>query len=887
MSFRCTSLTHLLLLLLSSCAHDKDTEWPPRDGAETGTGLFSEGCPQQGSALAREIGVEGVLPGEVAVGTRGDFLLANAHAAFAITDVEGQATYWYYGGALADAVPMDGCVPGEDKLDEVGIVLAEIDLGSVEQSTVRGFRADTVEVLNDGSDGEAAVVRATGTDDMHWLVEYTLIGEAINDGGRPLSEPFGTEIVVDYVLPPDSPVLRIEVGVTNVGDGPFTLVEAALISLGPTLEQTSYASDALNIAGFDFDGGLPWVMATDGRGAYAWGIGDATLATMSIAGINIIADLAQLSDGLNLLPGQQRTLIRYLSVGAAGGTSATEPLLEANPVPLLGQPADVGVIAGQVVDSAGRGVQTQVVTQALAPGAAWDDFDAVPTASDGRFRVVVPAFDDAWNFRVLTRDPARDASSAVNVQPGQADVQLVVPPRGTLTFEIVDDAGAPSPGRIYLEREDGTRRDFWVAGTGALDLPPGQWEWVVTRGYEYASVEGMVQVPEDGVAQIDPVLVHVVDTSGWMSVDTHVHTSDSPDSDIDQATQLRHAAAHGLEIVIHTEHEAIVDRSAVPAEAGVEAWVNNITGEEVTSVTIEHMTMFPAVPDGSIRGAPVAWYGLDIATLFGNMRERSEGGVTLINHPGYLDRIGWDRVTAAPTLADPTLLGLPSDAPLWSWDLDGIEVMNGHGSPFQDGNRRFDNWMSMVNAGHQVVGVGCSDDHHGREVGFPRTYYRSVTDDPDAHDSQEMTAAFHAGQLQASAGGFARVEIDGAGPGDLVTDVDGLVDLDVYLEALPEIDMTHFVVFVNCDQVDSVRVTDPVGVEKYSGLVPLNLVGDSQVVIAAFGSEALARGMPQYDATRVPRVLTSPIYVDGDGDGAFSAPGGRECVYDLDESVAL
>jgi len=45
--------------------------------------------------------------------------------------------------------------------------------------------------------------------------------------------------------------------------------------------------------------------------------------------------------------------------------------------------------------------------------------------------------------------------------------------------------------------------------------------------------------------------------------------------------------------------------------------------------------------------------------------------------------------------------------------------------------------------------------------------------------------------------------------------------------------------------------------------------------------------MPQYDATRVPRVLTSPIYVDGDGDGAFSAPGGRECVYDLDESVAL
>jgi len=782
---------------------------------------------------------------------------------------------------------MEGCEPGEDKLDDVGIVLAEIDLGAVAQSTVRGFRADTVEVLQDGSDGQAAVVRATGTDDVHWLVEYTLIGEAMNDGGRPLSSPFGTEIVVDYVLEPDSPVLRIEVTVTNTGEEPFSLVEAALISLGPTLEQTSYASDALTIAGFDFAGGLPWVMATDGLGAYAWGIGDATLATMSIAGINIIADLAQLSDGLNLLPGQQRTLTRYLSVGAAGGSSATEPLLEANPVPLLGQPAEIGVVTGKVVDQAGRPVQTRVVTQALAPGASWDDFDDVLTAQDGSFRVVVPTFDDAWQYRLVTRDSGRDPSPSVDVQPGQAGVELVVPPRGTLTFEIVDDAGVPSPGRIHLERDDGARRDFWVAGTGAVNLPPGQWSWVVTRGYEYASVVGSVDMPEDGVAEIAPVMVHMVDTVGWMSVDTHVHTSDSPDSDITQATQLRHAAAHGLEIVIHTEHEAIVDRSIVPAEAGVADWVNNVIGEEVTSVTIEHMTMFPAVPDGSIRGGPVFWYGLDIAALFGNMRERSEGGVNLINHPGYLDRIGWDRLTASPTLTDPTLLGLPADAPLWSWDLDGMEVMNGHGSPFQDGNRRFDNWMSMVNAGHRVVGVGCSDDHHGREVGFPRTYYRSATDDPGALDTQEMTAAFHAGQLQASAGGFARVEIDGAGPGDLVTDVDGLVDLDVHLEALPEIDMTHFVVFVNCDQVDSVRVTDPAGVEKYSGLVPLNLVGDSQVVIAAFGSEPLALGMPQYDATRVPRVLTSPIYVDGDGDGLYSAPGGRECVYDLDESVAL
>jgi len=877
----------LAMAMLLSCNQDKDAAGPASLGPTYGEGVFAEGCPAEGGALAREIGVDSTLPGKAAVGTKGDFLLANEHAAFAITDVEGQATYWYYGGAIADAAPMSGCTPGEDKLDEIGIVLAELNLIAVEQSTVRAFRAESVEVLNDGSDGEAAVVRAIGTDDVHWLVEYTLIGEAAALGGREFSEPFGTQITVDYILPPDDPVLRIEVTVENVGSSTFTLVEAALLQLGETLDRYAYSSMSIDIAGYDFDGGLPWVMYTDGMGAYAWGIEDATLAFMSISGVNIIADLAQLNGGLYLSPGQSRTLTRFFAVGGGGGTSAIEPFLAANPAPLLDQPATAGAITGHVVDQSGNGLRSVILTETKAPGADWDRLDSTPTETNGTFRVVVPHFEDAWQYRLIAVDDGRDDSPSVNVNPGNEGIEIVVPPRGTLTFDITDGEGAASPGRIWLQRDDGERRDFWVTGRGALSVPPGAWDWVVTRGYEFASVSGEIVIADDGVAGIEPVMLRLIDTIGWMSADTHVHSSDSPDSDVGQAEQLRHAAAHGLEIVIHTEHEAIVDRSTVPADAGLDAWVNNVTGEEVTSITIEHMTIFPAVADGTPRGAPVYWYGLDMEQLLDNMTERSGGGINLMNHPGYLDEIHWDRVIGGPTLDDPTLLGLPAGSPLWSWNLDGIEVMNGHGNIFIDGSRRFDNWMSMVNAGHQLVGVGCSDDHGGNGTGFPRTYYRSVTDDPATHDTQDMVDAFRNGQIQASAGGFARVDIAGAGPGELVTDDDGLVDLNVHLEALPEIDMTHFVVFVNCDQADSVRVTDPDAVEKYDGVVPLNIVGDSHVVIAAFGTNDLANGMPQYDATEVPRVLTNPIYIDGDGDGEFSAPGGRECTYDLDEAIAL
>ena len=49
----------------------------------------------------------------------------------------------------------------------------------------------------------------------------------------------------------------------------------------------------------------------------------------------------------------------------------------------------------------------------------------------------------------------------------------------------------------------------------------------------------------------------------------------------------------------------------------------------------------------------------------------------------------------------------------------------------------------------------------------------------------------------------------------------------------------------------------------------------------AFGAGAMPAGLPDYDPTYTPRVLVNPVFIDGDGDGTFSAPGGRECEYDL------
>jgi hypothetical protein len=132
-----------------------------------------------------------------------------------------------------------------------------------------------------------------------------------------------------------------------------------------------------------------------------------------------------------------------------------------------------------------------------------------------------------------------------------------------------------------------------------------------------------------------------------------------------------------------------------------------------------------------------------------------------------------------------------------------------------------------------------------------------------------------------SAGAFARVWLGDAGLGELVTVDEGTaeVDLDVHIEAIPEVDVTFVSVFVNCDEVLTVAVTDPEGVVKLSDTLTVELPEDSDahITLAAFGENTYPDGLPQFSAAGVPRVLTNPIYVDTDGNGVFDAPGGREC----------
>ena len=69
---------------------------------------------------------------------------------------------------------------------------------------------------------------------------------------------------------------------------------------------------------------------------------------------------------------------------------------------------------------------------------------------------------------------------------------------------------------------------------------------------------------------------------------------------------------------------------------------------------------------------------------------------------------------------------------------------------------------------------------------------------------------------------------------------------------------------------------------KYDGTISIPVTEDAHLVVLGFGAERFPRGLEQFTPTRVPRFTTNAIYIDADGDGEWTAPGGKVCEYDRD-----
>jgi len=181
--------------------------------AEQAQSLFAEGCPRPGLALAQKITDPRLkMRGPDALGGPGDYLLMNDRAAFIISGLERINTYYYYGGIPIDAVALDGCTQlNPEQFEELGFFVGRMNKRDPLDVNLRAFKGERIEILNDGADGGPAVIRAHGSDEVFWIVEFTLIRTVYGGLGRykPRSRPFGLDIYIDYILHPYSATLVI------------------------------------------------------------------------------------------------------------------------------------------------------------------------------------------------------------------------------------------------------------------------------------------------------------------------------------------------------------------------------------------------------------------------------------------------------------------------------------------------------------------------------------------------------------------------------------------------------------------------------------------------------------------------------------------------------
>jgi predicted metal-dependent phosphoesterase TrpH len=197
---------------------------------------------------------------------------------------------------------------------------------------------------------------------------------------------------------------------------------------------------------------------------------------------------------------------------------------------------------------------------------------------------------------------------------------------------------------------------------------------------------------------------------GVVSIDCHVHTTDSYDSAATVDAVVGAAAEVGLDGLVVTDHDRI-ERSRLAAARAADFGLVGIPGVEVT--TADGHLLAIGVSSRPVPGRPLA------ATV---RAVRAGGGVAVVPHPFQLSRHG----APAPAIAD----------------CDGVEVFNAH-SMTGVRNRQAKQFAEA----HDYPHFAGSDAHHPSVVGRGVTHVDTGVSRPDADD---IVAAMRAGRTQAS-----------------------------------------------------------------------------------------------------------------------------------------
>ena len=464
-------------------------------------------------------------------------------------------------------------------------------------------------------------------------------------------------------------------------------------------------------------------------------------------------------------------------------------------------------------------------------------------------------------------------------------------PVGTLGFEVLDAATQqPMPARLTLIGVHGTpdpqfttndigrqegdtvttyNRLMSATGTGAVRVPLGTYDIYVSRGPEWELyIARAVHITATGT-EVRTTLRHVVDTTGWVSADFHVHSACSPDSHVPLRDRVYEFVSDGVDMIVATDHNVVCDYAPIIAELGIGHYLTSATGDELTTAGWGHFGAFP-MPQSESRAGHGAVHisGRTPAELFLAAHQISPGTLVNVHHPRIDSEIGYFTMTRFQPRLD------RADNPRFSFDFDAVEVLNG----YQDAeinhiDQMIDDWLSLINHGHLVTATGNSDTHHLNYNlgGYPRNYVHVPDDRLEAVTPLQVAAAVKAHHSFFTTAPFVRLTVNGAGIGDFVRVPGGKAHLELEVEAAPWVTVSMVTLYLNGQDYKKFPVPRSTQVMRFKLALDLVVKRDSYIVVRVDGDQPMAPVIGDRRRFDVrPLALTNPIFLDMDGDGAFT-----------------
>lgn len=800
----------------------------------TATASATPTLPPTPRAVAKRIeDPADLIGGTLAIGRVGDYLIANDKVR-AIVRAPGRemSLALLYGGNIIDA---DLVRPaGEPGHDDFGAMIPLINLSLT-------ANVENIEVVNDGANGEPAVLRTVGVDDL--LDAFDLINaiKAFGFGMVPPSaqdRDLPIELVSEYTLGVGDEAIRIETTIRNLG------TEALRTYVGDLLNSSGEDDAFVPPVGFGdalLYGELPYI-AWAGRGAnegisyginpepipgapiIASGFGQSGILGMLI-GQSLVNALLLQEPGILAIPaGESRSYVRYFAIGHgdAGSIGAVRNQL-------------LGIASGTVrglVTAGGRpaaGAFVSVVRPSSEEGAPLEVLNGFRTDAAGRYEGTMQPGDylvmaklDGFPYDSGTAVPGEHP---ISVTAGAETVQdLALPDTAHLRVTAVDGSGTAIPAKVSVVGFDPAPEPAAGGGTsvfrsdvdqqgeelygiaavrfldqsgdsGAFPLPPADYEVVVSRGPEYSIHRERVTLASGVTTTVHATLVKVVDTSGFVAADYHVHLINSFDCSITRDDRIHTMAAEGVEYFVASDHDFITDLRPDVERLGLGSYLHAVMSSEITTFNLGHFNAWPLQRNPeSYTGGAIDWgragtpagkdfpslgsYDLSPAELFTAIRARiapeADGGIVQVNHLndatlGFFTLAGIDTRASPPrSFTPPALIRQnPAIENLYDDNYDTLELWvvgsREETSLLQDAN--LGDWFNLLNQGRIKTATADSDTHTTAivQAGGPRNFVASSSDEPRDLDDVELAESVRQGRTIGSNAPFLRVTVEGDG----------------------------------------------------------------------------------------------------------------------------